>query len=33
LLSNYNIKIPGAVVNNISNNIEITVEVNLEKLN
>jgi polyisoprenoid-binding protein YceI len=33
LLSDYNIKIPGAVANNISNEIEITVEVNLEKMN
>lgn len=32
-LSDYNIKIPGAVTNNISKAIEITVEVNLEKLN
>ena len=33
LLSDYNIKIPGAVINNISNEIEITVEVILEKIN
>jgi polyisoprenoid-binding protein YceI len=33
LLSDYNIKIPGAVTNNISKEIEITVEVNLEKIN
>ena len=33
LLSEYNIKIPGAVTNNISNQLEITVEVTLEKLN
>ena len=33
ILSDYNIKIPGAVTNNISKAIEITVEVNLEKLN
>lgn len=33
LLSDYNIKVPSAVTNNISKNIEITVEVNLEKLN
>ncbi len=32
LLSDYNIKIPGAVANNISKSVEITVEVNLEKL-
>ena len=33
LLSDYNIKIPGAVTNNVSKSIEITVEVSLEKLN
>jgi polyisoprenoid-binding protein YceI len=33
LLSDYNIKIPGTVTNNISKEVEITVEVNLEKLN
>jgi polyisoprenoid-binding protein YceI len=32
-LSDYNIKIPGAVTNNISKTVEITVEINLEKLN
>lgn len=32
-LSDYNIKIPGAVTNNISKSVEITVEVNLEKMN
>jgi polyisoprenoid-binding protein YceI len=32
LLSDYNIKIPSVVTNNISNSIEITVEVNLEKM-
>jgi polyisoprenoid-binding protein YceI len=33
LLADYNIKIPGAVTNNISKEIEITVEVNMEKMN
>jgi len=33
LLSDYNIKIPGAVTKNISNTIEITVDLVLEKLN
>ena len=33
LLGDYNIKIPGAVTNNISKSIEITVEVVLDKLN
>ncbi|MCX6280702.1 MAG: YceI family protein [Bacteroidetes bacterium] len=33
LLSNYNIKIPGAVSNNISKSVEITVEMILDKLN
>jgi len=33
LLSDYNVKIPGTVTNNISKTIEITVDVNLEKLN
>jgi polyisoprenoid-binding protein YceI len=32
VLSDYNIKIPSVVTNNISNSIEITVEVNLEKM-
>ena len=32
LLSDYNIKIPGAVANNISKTVEITVEISLEKL-
>ncbi len=32
LLSDYNIKIPSVVTNNISNTIEITVDVNLEKI-
>lgn len=32
-LSDYDIKIPGAVTKNISKNIEITVDVNLDKLN
>ncbi len=33
LLSDYNIKIPGAVTNNISKSVEISVEMILEKLN
>jgi polyisoprenoid-binding protein YceI len=33
MLSDYNIKIPGAVTNNIAKSVEITVEVNLEKMN
>ena len=31
LLSDYNVKIPGAVTNNISKSVEITVDLNLEK--
>ena len=33
LLSDYNIDVPGAVANNISKTVEITVEVVLEKIN